>query len=125
MFNGHITVISHDIDGVFLNPPGREIPVTGEADVRFRNLFPVDKKSSVDEPNLLSLERNHPLEKHHASAGKPNCHDIVSCGLRKEIARPPAEVEPSVMVGRFHTGALDTEGHAEIAKEKVCEHPDT
>jgi hypothetical protein len=123
MLNGHIAVISHDIDGAFLNPPRREIPVTGKADIGFRNLFPVHKKLSIDEPDLLPLKSNHPLEKHHASAGEADCHNIVPLGLREKIGRPPAEIEPSVMVGRLHAGALDVEGNAHITKEKKRNDP--
>jgi len=115
----HASIISDDINGIFLNNPGGKVPVTGIPDVRLLQLSPVQQELPPAKFNLLAFECDDALEKHDPVPCKTNGYHIMPSRFREKIPELPAEVETPVMIIGFHTDSLDMERNAQVAKKQV------
>src|SRR3990172_92960 len=94
----HASIIPDNIDGIFLNNPGRKVPVTGISDVRLLQFQPVHQEFSLTKFNLIPFKCDDALEKHDPVSCKTNGHHIIPLRGREKIPEPPAEIETPVMI---------------------------
>ncbi len=119
LFHRHVPIISYYIDIAFFNLPGWKIPTTGITDMRFFHRSRIDKEFSITEFDLLTLEGNHSLEKHHSVPGKTDSHDIKPFQIRDEIMQPKTEINTSIVIGRFHAVPFDQKRRADMTEEEI------
>jgi len=119
ILNGHTPIIPYHIDKSFFNLSRGKIPVTWIMDIRFLDLSLVDKEFPITKFNPLTLLSDYPFQKHDSTPGKPNHDDIKPFGFGKESTQPPAEIEPSVVIGGLHASSTNRKGDTDIAKKKI------
>jgi hypothetical protein len=119
IFYGHVPIISHDIDTIFLDLAGGEIPAAGVTDVSFIHLFFVNKKLPLTKLNPFALQCNHPFQKHHFGSGKTDRDHFMSLRLRKKIAPLPTEIDTSVSIVGLHTMSFNEERGADMTEKKI------
>ena len=116
--NGHIPVIPHHIDMIFIYLAWRKVPVRWIADIAFINSFVIKKEFPFSKLYPISLQRNHAFEQHHFFPGQTDDHHIFSFRFGEGILEPETEIKLSVHVRGLHTVPLYTEGDADkIEKE--------
>ena len=62
VLHGHAPIIADHVNTFLFNPPGREIPITGIANVGFFPFLTVDPESPTTEFNPLSLQGNNSFQ---------------------------------------------------------------
>jgi hypothetical protein len=122
VFKGHVSIIPHHIDTPFLNPPRRQIPGAGVNDVRFGDLLAIHKEFPVSELDLFPLQGDHAFQEHHPVSGETHGDHVVPFRLRKEIAKLPAEINPSIPISGFHAGSLNPYREEDVPEEQVGEN---
>jgi hypothetical protein len=124
VLDGHTPIIPYHIDTIFFNPSRGKVPMTRKPDIRFFHLLPINKKFPITKFNLFILHGDHSFKKHHFTAGKSYCYDIVPFRFGKKIACPPTKIDPSIVIGRLHTHSLNGEGNTQITEKEVGEKSD-
>jgi len=124
LFNRHASIISYHIDAPLFNPAGREIPMTGSANIRLIYCFEIDKEFSIPKFDLLSLQSNDPLEKHHPVSGKTDSHNIKPFRIGEKVSQFEAEIDPVIVIGGFHAVSLDQDRRADITEKEVSRKGD-
>ena len=124
LFNRHASIISYHIDAPLFNPAGRKIPVTGKPDIRLFDCCEIDKEFSIPKFDLLSLQSDDPLEKHHPVSGKTDSHNIKPFRIGEKVSQFEAEVNPIIVIGGFHAVSLDQDRRADITEEEVSRKGD-
>jgi hypothetical protein len=124
LFNRHASIISYHIDAPLFNPAGRKIPVTGRADIGFFDGVEIDKEFSIPKFDLLSLQSNDPLEKHHPLSGKTDSHNIKPFRIGEKVSQFEAEIDPVIVIGGFHAVSPDQDRRADITEKEVSRKSD-
>ena len=124
LFNRHASIISYHIDAPLFNPAGRKIPVTGRTDIRLFDGFEIDKEFSIPKFDLLSLQSDDPLEKHHPVSGKTDSHNIKPFRIGEKVSQFEAEIDPIIVIGGFHAVSLDQDRRADITEKEVSRKGD-
>jgi hypothetical protein len=122
LFKGHAPVVPHDIDRPSLNPSRGQVPVARVNDVRFGNFLPIHKEFPISELDLFPFQGNHAFQEHHPVSGKTHGDHIVPFRLREEIVQLPAEVHPSIPIGGFHAGSLDSNRDEDVPEKQIREN---
>lgn len=112
-------VISHYVNRIRLHPARREGPITRVAEIRLVLLLSVDEEPSVSEFDFFVLKGDHSLQERYPLAGEADDNNIASSRFRKEIAKFPAEIDLTVLVGRFHAVAFNPEGSQKMSEDEI------
>jgi hypothetical protein len=124
LFDRHVSIISCYIDTPFFNPAGRKVPATGKTDIGLFDCCEVDEEFSVPKLDLLSLQGDHTLEKHHPVSGKTDSHHIKPFRAGEKVSQLETEIDPVIVVGGFHAVSLDQERRADITEKEVSRKGD-
>jgi hypothetical protein len=98
--------------------------VTGRADIRLFDCGEIDKEFSIPKFDLLSLQSDDPLEKHHPDSGKTDSHNIKPFRAGEKVSQFEAEIDPAIVIGGFHAVSLDQDRRADITEKEVSRKGD-
>lgn len=124
LFNRHVSIISYHIDTPLFNPAGCKIPLTGRADIRLLDCLEIDKEFSIPKFDLLSLESDDPLEKHHPVSSETDSHNIKPFRIGEKVSQFKAEIDPVIVIGGFHAVSLDQDRRTDITEKEISRKGD-
>jgi hypothetical protein len=119
IFDRHTSIIPNHINVTHSHLARREIPVARITNIGFIHTLTIHVKPAMAKFDAIPLHCDDPFEQHHFVPSKTDRDHIGPFRRGKKVTQPPAKIETTVMVSRFHTGPSNADWNQEITENQV------